>query len=160
MSSTIVIRVIAATIFGSGVLAALALFLSAGRFAPVRVLFPAAALLPLLFWIAVSGIGLWLWRGSRRSRTAASVLLASQIPVVAAGDVTYWWHTLAQVAITVQYVSGQTLLAAATKLGPAANFWFGRPNPSTTVGINLVAVVCLVALLRSSKTAQRDPPSV
>lgn len=148
-------RSIAIMIFASGALAAVLLAAHAGRIAPVRVLFPVAALIPLTFWIGVSAIGLWLWTGSRLSRIAASVLLASQIPVVVFGNVTYWWHTPAQVALSFQRVSGQTLIGVTTKLGPALSFWLGRPNTSTALGINVVAVLCLVALWRFDKPRVR-----
>jgi len=156
MSPKVWTRIIAVTICASGAVAAASLSISAGRFAPIRVLFPVAAIFPLIFWITVSGIGLWLWTGSPRSRIAASVLLASQIPVVVAGSAIYWWHTPAQVALIFQRVGGQTLLGVTTKLGPALSFWLGRPNQSTTLGINLVAVLCLYALLRSNKSLERS----
>jgi hypothetical protein len=154
MTSRVLTRVIAVAMVASGAMSAVFLFLSAGRFAPIRVLFPVAAIPLLLFWIAISGVGVWLWRGSRYSRIVASVLIASQALVVVADGITYWWHTPAQVALTLQRVSGHTLIGVTTKLGPALSFVIGRPSPSTTVGINLVAIICLVGLWRSNNSAQ------
>jgi hypothetical protein len=154
MTPTVSTRVVAAIIFASGATAAVLLFLSAGRFAPIRVLFPVAAIPPLLFWLSVSGAGLWLWRGSARSRIVAGVLLASQIPVIVADGFTYWWHTPAQVALTLQRVADQTLVGVTTKLGPAVSVWIGRPSSSTTVGINLLAIICLVVLLRATRSSR------
>lgn len=133
---------------------------SSGR---AGVLSPAIAMtgafIVLFGWAA--WVGRELWVGERRAVRMAGILFAIQVPLLRVPGLIYEWHTGFTVPITVG--SGGRF-GAGFNLGSSFSFYVLPRIQDFSVGVNLVAVLVLVFLIRKSRelsaVAPLPPPAV
>ena len=129
---------------------------SSGR---AGVLSPAIAMtgafIVLFGWAA--WVGRELWIGERRALRMAGILFALQLPVLRIPGLIYEWHTGFTVPITV---SSGARFGAGLNLGSSFSFYISPQIQDFYVGVNLVAVLVLVFLIRKSRevSAAALPP--
>jgi hypothetical protein len=94
-------------------------------------------------WCVWTGVD--LWRGRRQALKFAMILFAMQIPVILLPGFSYYLHTglMVQVAIVA---GGQ--FSAGFQFGSAFNFYISPEVYGLTIGVNLVALLVLIYLIR------------
>jgi hypothetical protein len=144
------IRILAALIVIGAIWGAVGTLMVTGTANQGRVYFP-LRILPLeLLWIASGMIGAWLWTGAAAARRVAAIMLATQIPVVATSALTFWWYSLAQIAMKLQFAD-HLMLVIALEFRSAVAISFRGTAAASTFGINFLALAGLIVLLRSGR---------
>ena len=115
---------------------------------------PQAALSGLM--MAVMAIGLaflarGLWSAQGWAWPWAILVFAMQVPVLLIDNLVYYFVT--GFGFFIAYATGGEIHLL-LKFGGLFQLILGNPVPEKSVGLNVVAIVCLVGLLRARKTTQ------
>lgn len=97
-------------------------------------------------WAVWTGID--LWKGRRRALTFAQILFGMQIPVLTIPGFSYEFHTGLTVLITI--LSGLRLNFN-FNIGSSFSFYISSQVHGVAIGINLVALLVLIYLIRISR---------
>lgn len=113
-------------------------------------------LLPLVllqFWAAYCG--LCLFQGTSYGWRWAPLVLALQIPVIMAWGVSYDWFNALAVIPYGEIDHGILSVNIRMRLGEGAQLFYGAHAGPSSIGLNLVALACLIVLLVQRRTRSR-----
>lgn len=108
-------------------------------------IFVVAALMAVYAWAVYNGIR--LWRGNRRGLHWATILYASQIPILTLPGFTYEWYT----GPTIKLLGGHVKSVISFALGASINFFVDTQINETIYGVNLFALAAFAYLFREVK---------
>jgi len=117
--------------------------------------FPMGGLAALFAWAAFTGSR--LWQGTPYGRKWATILFASQIPVLALPGIKYQWFTGAHFGPLLQFGNGSTRAEFGVNVGANGEFFIGTGVTEFAIGINLFAVFALLLLVRSNNSSKATP---
>jgi hypothetical protein len=105
-------------------------------------------------FLAIFGWAVWtggeLWQGKRRGLKMAQILFAMQIPLLRAPGFMYEFHTGLMVSVGL---ATPTRFTYSFYFGSWVTFYFSPRIQDFALGINLVAVLVLIYLVRKSRAA-------
>ncbi len=104
----------------------------------------------LFAWGIVTGVA--LWRATPRGFKWAQLLFALQVPVIHVARLTYEFST----GFSFRVMIGNTNRYIGGDIGSSLNFDVSAPSLGFMFGINIVAVLALLYLLRGSRPARRS----
>lgn len=109
-------------------------------------------------FIVIYGWCIWtgvdLWRGRRQALTWARILFAIQVPSIMVPGFSYEFHT----GFMLRIVAGGGLRFGFNfHLGSAFTFYFSPSIHGMALGVNIVAVIVLIYLVRASRPARTQP---
>jgi hypothetical protein len=149
-------RVIAFFLIAGGVLGILSPVMTGFRFAQPqgspRVI-SALISVALFAWSIVTGAA--LWRATPRGFKWAKILFALQIPVFSVARLTYEFSTFFSSRLMV----GETSHYVGGNIGSSSNIYVFPQSSGFMFGINVIAVIALLYLIRGSRSASTDIPS-
>lgn len=108
---------------------------------------PMVGLAALFVWSVF--IGYRLWQGTPFGRKWATILFASQIPVLALPSIAFHWFTGLQLRLVMIDRAGD--VTANVTLGAGGAFYVGTGVTEFMIGINVFAVIALLLLRRANK---------
>jgi hypothetical protein len=114
---------------------------------------PMLALAALFAWAAFAGLR--LWQGTPYGRKWATILFASQVPILALPGFRYQWFTGAQFGPYLRWGDGSVTANFGANFGANGDFFMGSALVGSSVGVNLFAVIAFVMLLRANIHAAR-----
>ena len=103
-------------------------------------------------WCVWTGID--LWRGRRQALPWAKILFAIQIPTLIVPGFSYEFHTGFVVRIMA---SVPFRLGANFNFGSSFSFYISPSIHGFAIGVNIVAVIVLVYLMRAARPARIEP---
>lgn len=113
-------------------------------------IFPMAGLAALFAWTAFTGMR--LWKGTPYGHKWATILFASQIPVLALPGFKYKWFTGAHFGPALQFGNGSSKITFGANVGANSQFFVGTGVSEFAIGVNLFAVIALILLVRSNNS--------
>ena len=108
-----------------------------------------AAVVPavLFVWSIVTGTA--LWRGMPLGFRSAKILFALQVPVFSLARLTYEFSTL----LSFRLMIGNTSHYIGGNIGSSGNIYVFPQSQGVMFGINIVAVLALLCLIRATHSA-------
>lgn len=103
----------------------------------------AGALAALFVWSVNAGVR--LWRGEPKGWKWATILFALQVPILTVPGLSYEFFT----GLAVKIVGGGPELNFAFNFGANANFYLSTETTGLLYGVNVVAILALIYLLRN-----------
>lgn len=102
---------------------------------------------PMFAWSVLTGIA--LWRGAPWGFQSAKLLFALQVPTFSVVRFGYEFSTL----ISLRLMIGNTTHHIGGNIGSSVNFYLLPQSLGFMFGINIVAVIVLLCLIRASRPA-------
>lgn len=115
---------------------------------------PMVGLGALFVWAVF--IGYRLWQGTPFGRKWATILFASQIPVLVLPGITFQWFTGAQLRLVFLFGDHANDLIFVGTFGANGEFYVGNFTTEFMVGINFFAVIALLLLRRFNKKVKHQ----
>lgn len=106
----------------------------------------------LFAWGILTGVA--LWRATPRGFKWAKLLLALQVPVFSIVHVSYEFSTFFSFRVMI----GNTTRHIGGDIGSSSNLYFSAQSLGFMFGINIVAVIALLYLIRASRSASAELP--
>jgi hypothetical protein len=141
-------------ILGGGAGLTIALWADAISTSTVHIGFIASAVV-LFAWSIWAGID--LWKGTRRGYIASKVLFALQIPFVTFPGFAYQFYIGSILSLSFNNTP-PAKLGFDFQLGSAINFQLSSEIENFVLGVNLIAVVALIYLMRLSRQSTGPDP--
>ncbi|MDQ6733538.1 MAG: hypothetical protein M3Z35_05385, partial [Nitrospirota bacterium] len=104
----------------------------------------------LFAWGILTGIA--LWRATPHGFKWAKILFALQVPVFSAGRLVYEFSTL----LSLRVMIGNTSRYVGGDIGSSSTIYLSSQSLGFLFGLNIVAVLALVYLIRSSRSTSRS----
>jgi hypothetical protein len=112
---------------------------------------PACALVALFAWVVFTGLR--LWQGTPYGRKWATIVFASQIPVLSLPGFRYAWHTGAEFSTISGLGSGSFADSiSAYIMSSGCDFYVGTGANPIAIGVNLFAVIALILLINANNS--------
>jgi hypothetical protein len=150
-------RIIAFFLVGGGLLGILSSVLMGFHFAHLhqspRVI-SAIVSTALFAWGILTGVA--LWRGTPPGFKWAKILFALQVPVFCVARLTYEFSTFFSFRVMV----GNTNHYIGGNIGSSSNIYVSPESQGLMFGVNIVAFIALMYLIRVSRFALTEAPSI
>jgi hypothetical protein len=106
----------------------------------------------LFAWGILTGVA--LWRGTLRGFKWAKILFALQVPVFSVARLSYEFSTF----FSFRVMAGATNHYIGGNIGSSSNLYVAPQSLGLMFGINIIAVIALLYLIRGSRSASTEDP--